>query len=229
MRLHPNELVFGLVAPAIMVDCARQLHAASRAFDIDDFCEALGAPARECQPVVDQLVAEGFFEVGQAAPRRYAPTSKFGQLALAPIGEGLTREAATKLLNAVIHKAKVLNAEAATPKYLVACIVVFGSYLGDKPVLGDLDLGVYIERPVLTREEVAQQVSLLREGRSLPGDKLMRALQLRKPAQVSVQDLDAVLRLGTPYRVVFGEIPPHLERLITPAQPGTSSPAPPEG
>jgi hypothetical protein len=226
--LHPNELVFGLVAPAIMVDCARQLHRKGRAFGFEDFCEALGAPAHECQPVLDRLVTEGFLEVSQAADPRFVSTNKFRQLALAPIGEGITRQDATRLLDSVIRKARLLNAEPGTPKYLVTCIVVFGSYLGDKPVIGDLDLGVHIERPSLTAGEVAELVSMLRMGRPTPDIKAMRALQLRKPTKISVQDLSGVLSLGTPYRVVFGEIPPDLERLAAPAQSLPPSSTPPE-
>lgn len=66
MHLLPGQLMFG-VAPVLLIDCARQIHEGDyndkkHTFDIDAFSRALGAPVRESGPVLQAMLADGFFE-----------------------------------------------------------------------------------------------------------------------------------------------------------------------
>jgi len=202
VNLRPGELVFG-VAPEILVDCARQLREKEEPFSLDGFSRALGAPVDEAADVLQAMVCDGFFQ--QAAAGTYTGTAKFNQLAASKISEGLTRSAAEALLARVVSKARHINDHPEEFQARVDCIVVFGSYLGDKPVLGDLDLGVRVsEAP--RGDAGAAKLSRLRwlMTHQSPTGRVFSELRLRKPAVVSIHQLGEVLELGTPYRVVFG-------------------------
>ena len=84
MKLDPDELIFG-VAPSILIDCAVQLHERESDFDLDGFCQALGAPVEEARPVLEKLVHAGFAEPDGSDACRFHPTKKWGQLALANV------------------------------------------------------------------------------------------------------------------------------------------------
>lgn len=208
MHLVPNELVYG-VAPEILLDCARQLHLRDgRPFSLDEFCEALGAPVREALPVLYAMVADGFFQANAECSDRYSVTNKLAQLALANATNGLLRVEAKKLLERVIERAIKINADPEKHRCQVDCIVVFGSFLGDKEVLGDLDIGAELRelRPAGGRVSI-DEVRRFMRGAASPTTKVMSALRLQKPKQISIHRLEEVLRLGTPFRVVFGDLP----------------------
>ena len=109
-------------------------------FNLDAFCEALGAPRREAEPVLRQMVDAGFVTANGEA--LFMPTDKLRQLAAASIAHGLPRADAEQLLQRGIFKAAEINAHPERYPCGVVCLVIFGSYLGDKLVLGDLDIGV---------------------------------------------------------------------------------------
>ena len=150
MHLTPDSLLFG-VSPAILIDCAQQLHIASRPFSFSEFCTAIGAPETEAKPVLEQMTAAGFVDMGEQPGQLFLPTEKLSQLALASISGGIAREEADKLLRTVLLKIDEINANPEEFPYAVECLVIFGSYLGTKPVLGDLDLGVELREPPRTR------------------------------------------------------------------------------
>lgn len=208
MHLVPNELVYG-VAPEILLDGARQLHLRDgRPFSLDEFCEALGAPVREALPVLNTLVAEGFIQRDSERGDRFLATTKLGQLALANVSEGLPRFEATKLLERVVARAIKVNAETEKHMCQVECLVVFGSFLSDKEVLGDLDIGAELRELRSAGGRVSMdEIRRFMRGAASPTTKVMSALRLQKPKQISIHRLEEVLRLGTPFRVVFGALP----------------------
>ncbi|MGN6831096.1 hypothetical protein [Paucibacter sp. M5-1] len=204
MHIPQGELVFG-VAPAILIDCAKQLTVRNSPFDADRFCRALGAPAREARPVLSELELAGYVAPSDQ-PGFFEGTQKLNQLALASIGDGLTRAAADALLVKVLAAARKVNAAPETYPCCVRCIAIFGSYLTDKPVLGDLDLGVALKadrtphtRPIHWREALEFDASRM--------NKTYAALRLRKPKQISIHTMTEVEDLGTPFKVVFGAWP----------------------
>jgi hypothetical protein len=207
MKLDPDELMFG-VAPTILVDCAVQLHERESDFDLDDFCQALGAPVEEARPVLERLVCAGFAKPDRSDARRFNPTKKWGQLALANVSHGLARADAEVLLEKIIAKACAINSSTDGRFRKVSCVVVFGSFLGNAPVLGDLDIGVALD-PTDERRLEPDGLSLaewFRKG-SAPDRRTRSALRLRKPQCISIHSFDEVIELKTPYRVVFGKEP----------------------
>lgn len=206
MHLRFDELVFG-VAPAILIDCAQQLHQrADQPFSLNDFCEALGAPIREAEPVLKQMISSGFITTQAAASNTFLATPKLGQLALSNISEGLPRAQADALLTRILDRAKSINADPTKHGCVVVRIVVFGSYLTNKETLGDLDIGVELkERPRQRGPDERSAYRDLLRGLATPTSKVRSLLRLRKPKQISIHNLEEVLQLGTPYRLVFGD------------------------
>lgn len=207
MKLLPDKLIFG-VAPSILIDCAVQIHGRERDFDFDDFCEALGAPAEEAHPVLAKLVRAGFAKPDKSDARRFHPTKKWGQLALAKVSRGLTRAEAEGLLKKIIAKARGINSGDGDRFQKVSCVVVFGSYLRKASVLGDLDIGVALD-PKDERRLPPQGLSLaawFRKG-GARARRTYSALRLRKPNSISIHKFDEVVGLKTPYRVIFGKEP----------------------
>lgn len=203
MHLRPGELVFG-VAPEILLDCAKQLKDGDEPITLEEFSEALGAPTDEAEPVLKLMTEAGYFVPGDNGFERARP---FTQLAAARISNGLSRAEADALLARVLLKAQEINGAPALHRVRVECIVVFGSYLGDKAQLGDLDLGVRVTE-ISEPREGRMSISELRkalQGRS-PSARARSALGLRRPRDISIHDLEEVLHLGTQFRVVFGRL-----------------------
>lgn len=165
MRLEPNELRFG-VKPEILIDCADQLCQGDGHFNFAEFCKALGAPERESLPVLHELIANGF--VKDAEPGSEFQTMKsLTQLAQASVTKGISRAESRELVKAICAKAEELKADPATYPYAPACLVAFGSYLTDAPILGDVDIGVELRRARdLTEKELDDMVSAWRSGRA---------------------------------------------------------------
>lgn len=203
MNLLPGELHWG-VAPALLIDCAQQLHATYLGtFTFDDFCEALGAHVGECRPVLERMIAEGFVSP-TPVDTIFRKERRLSQLALGNVSYGIQRHEAEALLTRVIEYARQLN-ESRDEKFCqVTALVVFGSYLGNKQILGDIDIGVVVGRHFkpwpngLSYDMVLESDAAVRRTRT--------ALRLRKPKQISIHDFDEVKRLGTPYQVVYGQI-----------------------
>lgn len=207
MKLDPDELVFG-VAPTVLIDCAVQLHERESDFDLDDFCQALGAPIEEARPVLEKLVHAGFAKPNRSDVCRFQPTEKWGQLALANVSHGLARADAEVLLEKIIAKAYAINSGTDDRFRKISCIVVFGSFLRKVSVLGDLDVGVALDPTDKRWLDPAglSLAELFRKG-SAP-DRLTRsALRLRKPQYISIHKFHEVIELKTPYRVIFGKEP----------------------
>ena len=77
---------------------------------------------------------------------------------------------------------------------------MFGSYLSEKLVLGDLDIGVAFSwKPV--------QSSPVGDWKSVLSASPISSLGLRKPNKIRIHELTEVLELKTPFQVVYGELP----------------------
>lgn len=215
MFFPPDQLVYG-VQPRSLIAAAQRLRPAQddhapNPVSLLDVRQAFAASSAEATALVATLVREGFLAVtDDRTPDLYLPTRRLNQLSLAKIGPGIQRSTATALLERVLAEAAAINSQADPREATVECIVVFGSYLDETKLhLGDLDLGVAINEPIIrptpdhSRGETGFFASLL-----APTHRCKKRLGLRKPRQVSLHGLDEVRRLNTPYTVVFGKEPP---------------------
>lgn len=116
------------------------------------------------------------------------------------------------MLERVVDQARLINSNPEKFFCEVVCLVVFGSYLTKKSVLGDLDIGVELrEMRKSNRPRGGTAVRLMLSNAS-PSTKVKAALRLRKPKQISIHMLDEVLRLGTAYQLVYGVLPTPLSQ-----------------
>lgn len=215
--------MFG-VSPALLIDCARQIHEGNlgreqRPLSLEDFSKALGAPASESVHVLRTMVSEGFFE--QRDEEQFVSTKKLAQLALSSVSRGLTREEATALISRITEKATWVNARPEEYKHCITCVVVFGSWLGNKHVLGDLDIGVAVAqlRSPADRSKSGDVFTWLKLT-SAARQRTLNALRLRQPGIISLHSLDEVISLGTPYQVIFGALPERQSALSDSAEHG---------
>jgi predicted nucleotidyltransferase len=128
---------------------------------------SLEQASRQCEidistaPVLlGQLVAEGYLKVTQETIESWTITSKATQLFDKSTTRVLKRTKAQEKLQALLARVKELN-ENAYYLYTVARLGVFGSYLTDKDLLGDLDVCLSLE----ARETNEAQHKKLRKAR----------------------------------------------------------------
>jgi hypothetical protein len=199
MRLTKGQLFLG-VAPKIIVECARQLWLLQRGFTLDEFCRSLAAPVDEARPVLEAMIREGYVEDRIAATEQYEPTKQLSRLKSATIGPGLTRQQASALLQKVIAQAVHINANPEHYCVTVRTLAVFGSYLSDAHVLGDLDLGYDIE--LIGSEECRQKaLQVFHAGRKGPEDKAKSVLKCRN-RHISLHTMTELKQLGIPFLIV---------------------------
>lgn len=204
MNFRPDELIFG-VEPRILRKCIRDLDW-ERPFSATHFARTIGAPRVEVVPLLDAMTEAGYLDALQEDS--YQPTKRISRLSAASVSNGLSRSEADALIRRVCARAEFINAHAAPHETRIGAIVVFGSYLGDKQHLGDLDLGVQLDIPslLLWPHSTDPTARPRYEQQSLNIDSTRRALRLRKPETISLHGFDEVLRLRTPYRLIFGEL-----------------------
>jgi predicted nucleotidyltransferase len=105
------------------------------------FCESIGMPPIECQPVLEAMVKKGWLKA--TGSNEYLLERPFIQLAAGRIGTPLSRAKAEALLRRIVSEAKAINRESKSDSAFVTELAVFGSYLNtDKAELGDIDIGV---------------------------------------------------------------------------------------
>ncbi|MCD9046863.1 hypothetical protein [Luteimonas sp. MHLX1A] len=81
-------------------------------------------------------------------------------------------------------------------------LAVFGSYLTDAPVLGDIDVAFDVER-VVRRADVERDGTCVYDFFAQSSRRLAKtkvALRLRRPEKMSLHRYDELKSLGTPYR-----------------------------
>ena len=124
------------------------------------------------------------------------------------------RERADRLIAQMITEAEAINADA-TMIHTVTLLAVFGSYLTDKEVLGDLDVAIqfkgrwtpddFDERKRQFAIDHPMPPSTRRDysGRMFwPETKLRRRIKVGRG--ISLHDFSELEILGCPFRVVFG-------------------------
>ena len=111
----------------------------------------------------------------------------------------LKRAEADRLLAQVIKRAKYINANPQEYPARVTLLVVFGSYLTDKPVLGDLDIAVEMEAAGPGEPDAGNEPF---EAFVLT----MEALRIDRPRLVRVCGMHEVEHMQAPYKEVLREV-----------------------
>lgn len=131
---------------------------------------------------------------------------------MAKQGNGIRRTTAEKLIPILVERARQYNAADGTE--WIDRMAIFGSYLGDKTVLGDLDVMVWLSPryPIGPDRDAAVERSIERSPEYLSpiarmlhsGAEWVRALRGKNPA-VSIHDAarDAIIAQTTPLQDIF--------------------------
>jgi predicted transcriptional regulator len=149
MHINSKELLFGQpilkIREVIRFVMEEKCFGDSKAEIIKKVAIVLNLPNTTTKQVIEQLITEDYLilnkeKSGNKYQYELAETSKGRRFGIASAAPVISRQKATQLLNDLIKRAEVINANKDLV-YFVERIKVFGSYLSDKGTLGDLDVG----------------------------------------------------------------------------------------
>lgn len=154
MRLNAKDILFGQpilkIRAVIRNAMGGRLNYKHRGGLDDKLAEIMGTSKPIARDVLKQLLDEGYLELQKETIRtnttyRITETEKGRRLGIATANPAITRQKADGLLNEIIEKAKHINATKELV-YYVESIKVFGSYLSEKELLGDIDVAVKLSK-----------------------------------------------------------------------------------
>lgn len=166
--------------------------------ELYDFAVSLGISQRAAEPLWRRFIDDGY--IAQDVDGRFIPTDRMEMLPMARFGKPLPRKKAEALLQQAIDNAVAINAEPPTEAlYYITRLAVFGSFLDEsKQGLGDLDLAWEIEERPGVR---AFAINCMMSNRDSVAPT--RGRFRPKSAFVRLENMDNLLSLGCPYRVVY--------------------------
>jgi predicted nucleotidyltransferase len=154
MNLNPKETMFGLpilkVRDVLNHTMKERLWGDSRKKVIEKVAQILKQPTAIAMELINQLSNENYIvwekkKFPDEIQYELTATEKGRRFGIAKATAPITRAKASDLLQDLIERAKSIN-ENPEFVFFVERIEVFGSYLTDKELLGDLDVGVKLER-----------------------------------------------------------------------------------
>lgn len=100
----------------------------------------------------DQLARLGFIETTRGDKRQWQTTAKGSALCMASAAPPITRARAEQMLQGLLDRVQQIIRD---PQYLlrVTRLAVFGSYLSDATLLGDLDVLIELTRRIADADE----------------------------------------------------------------------------
>lgn len=161
------------------------------------------------QEIEQGLLGAGYSEHHQSEKSRYLVTSLGRQLCNAKFVSRISREQAEILVRSFLDRVASIN-ERDELTHRVTGVRVFGSYVGERADLGDVDLAVAIE----PRRETHVEESIERaqqSGKSIRnfldritfGPTEVKKILKDGSPYLSIHDFEEVEKLGTPYEVIF--------------------------
>lgn len=154
MQINSKDILFGQpilkIREVVRFAMRQKLWGRSKAEVICKVGDILKEPNSVAKEIVKQMIHEEYFflkkvKYGVIYQYELKETIKGRRLGITKVNPPISREKATQLLNELIDRAKAINANDELV-YFVESLKVFGSYLSDKAVLGDLDVGIKLIR-----------------------------------------------------------------------------------
>jgi hypothetical protein len=185
-------------------------------FDLPYLREKLSLDEEPAMALASELVAQGYVEAENGA---YEFTDKGGELVRASAASKVSRKTAEDALAGLLERAEQYNLDS-DKMFTIETVVVFGSFLGTKDKLGDLDVAVKKHDRNLNDPDRAKTMLAYAEksGRSFSAfidefgwaeTELSQILKARKRT-IKIHPWDVFLRMAAkdpdriPYKVVFG-------------------------
>ena len=154
MNINPKETMFGLpilkVREVLRHAIKERLWGDSSKKVTGKVTQILKQPTAVAQELVNQLLNENYIfwekeKFPDGVQYKLSETEKGRRFGIAKATTPLTRTKANELLQNLIERAKSIN-ENPEFVFFVERIEVFGSYITEKELLGDLDVGVKLDR-----------------------------------------------------------------------------------
>jgi hypothetical protein len=185
-------------------------------FELTLLQERLSLEENAALALTQELITLGYIVIGENGT--YAMTDKGSQLVRASASGEIKRTTAERALTGLLQRTEAYNAD--PNKILtVEAIIVFGSFLGTKEKLGDLDVAVkHRDRDHIGGRTKAKNAYAEKSGRSFsniveflswPETELCQILKARKRT-IRIQDWHSFVRMVASntqldYEVVFGD------------------------
>ena len=205
MRLSKGQLVCG-VDSTILRSAFRRLiedwgdgQAILRA---DDLARWTGATLDEAADLLHQMTTVDIVREHPGDPNAFVPEAGFFRISAAAMNEGIPRIEADKLVKMVVAKAISINNSPDIYWHRVKALAVFGSYLTDADVLGDIDIAfelTVVPKHAIEAAEAEYRINAFRESVKRQ-TKTEMALRLRRPNKISLHTMEEIQRMGCPYR-----------------------------
>ncbi len=173
MRLNSSEIICGQPILKIRSIMREAMNGRLRSQDREDVVKSVARtlmiPDAKAENVIEELMDNGYLalnKVDHAGDLIYEleATEKGRMLGVATANPAISRQKADELLIELIEKAKLVNATKELV-YYVESIKVFGSYLSDKVVLGDLDVAVKITPKYVGAKFVEENQIRINQGK----------------------------------------------------------------
>jgi predicted nucleotidyltransferase len=183
--------------------CSVQLEAIRERFDCD---------LAKAEQIEKALIDAGFIEddPNEPKPGNWYVVSALGrQLSNAKFVRRITRPEADTLVAGLLDRVKLVN-ERDELTHRVTEVRVFGSYLGDKADLGDVDLAVQFTPRRATRVEEAK-LRAAQSGKTMGnylqmityGRHEVRQILKNRSPYLSIHEYGEPEELGVPFQVLF--------------------------
>jgi predicted nucleotidyltransferase len=215
MRISSSDTIAG--HPILQI---RRLLAKGQADDLVawDVERSLAVDTAEARRVLILLEHEGYLELymDYLPNEQWRTTLKGNTLAQASAARPISRAKAEQRLAEFLARVEQLNADD-TYVYRVSKAALFGSMLGESPVVGDIDVAIQLtpryDGEALTARREQRIADAATAGRSFANlmDRLMWpyrevVLFLRNRSRVlSIHEFNDLVELETPYQMLFGE------------------------
>jgi 23S rRNA maturation mini-RNase III len=164
MRINSKEKLFGQpvlkIREVVRYAMTERLRSIQKSMLFEEVSRILGQSTGNAKTVIEQLIKEEYLVLNKVKyvntfQYELSETKKGRRFGVATADPLITREKANQLLKELIERAISINANEEYACY-VERLSVFGSYLSDKTLLGDLDIFFKITRKS-TGEEYKEQ------------------------------------------------------------------------
>lgn len=217
MQINNNDTLAGVPIKQVRLFFREVVGWHSESFDLSWLGEKLTLDETSARNLALELVAQGYAE----APENdeYKITDKGQELVRSSAAGTITRKTAEAALSGLLKTVERYNSD--PDKILtVETVVVFGSFVGDKEELGDLDVAIkHRDRDPNANRSKVWLAYARRSGRKFsnfvqraywPAPELHQILKQRKRT-ITIQDWNTFLALAEKagdsfqYKVVFGD------------------------
>lgn len=156
MRIHSKQILFGhpilKIREVIRLAMAGRLSGIGKNEIIKEITTVLGCAIKDAKLVFEQLINEEYLifekkKIGNNLYHEITETEKGRRLGVTRANPPITRAKADLLLAELLERVEKVNSNTDLV-YKVENVKVFGSYLSDQEILGDIDVAIKLEKKV---------------------------------------------------------------------------------